>query len=486
MVLAPPWPLDAYLRLIAQAREGHDFGIVAAALGRSRVDIGNAADRLLPPECRPANPRAAFATLRSYVRHRSDSQVISRAKAADVRKLEPLVPPPRSQVQSIEIEADDAFDPYEFRELDGQTLLMLASALIASVSNVRAREMLSMRLGLSGDSRTLAAIGAEFGVTRERARQVLASVMSGLREDARRRQSPGAVLRYLLDRSTRVDERPLRLAALSSSLNAHESPGTSFLMAASGFGQRDIDQVLRAQSKLAQANRRAEVEARSREAENRVQQRQDARVAKWMADAEWPDVRRDATQMEGLRAARSVNPLNRIGHFTSTKLGRNVHFESGLERKVFRALERSSLVAYYQEQPFAVSYAHNGRDRIYYPDVFVVTSSGHGMVIEVKPMTHMAIHENQVKAAAGRNWALNRGWGWLVMDIDLSLRDVMEHVVPEEGELGIGAALAQSSLSWRDILRFRERHELSSLDLTAAIIHSGWTLTLEPVYRLQL
>ncbi|MCS5946652.1 hypothetical protein LNP25_23985 [Klebsiella variicola subsp. variicola] len=75
---------------------------------------------------------------------------------------------------------------------------------------------------------------------------------------------------------------------------------------------------------------------------------------------------------------------------TPEKLDRMVQYESGLELEVLTLLERSELITYYQEQPAVIPYTFRGRNRLYYPDLFVATADGRGLLIEIKPTDRMA------------------------------------------------------------------------------------------------
>lgn len=59
------------------------------------------------------------------------------------------------------------------------------------------------------------------------------------------------------------------------------------------------------------------------------------------------------------------------GHFASLKNGRNVGYESLLERDFFLLLEFDPSVVSYEEQPIALSYRYSNRDIRYTPDALI-------------------------------------------------------------------------------------------------------------------
>ncbi|MCS3233310.1 hypothetical protein NXW89_29915 [Bacteroides thetaiotaomicron] len=74
------------------------------------------------------------------------------------------------------------------------------------------------------------------------------------------------------------------------------------------------------------------------------------------------------------------------GEFYSNKLQRNVFYESMLEKKFYKRLEKSHEVIYYVEQGITITY-DRGK---YTPDAIVFLDDGKGFVVEIKPLTEMA------------------------------------------------------------------------------------------------
>lgn len=72
------------------------------------------------------------------------------------------------------------------------------------------------------------------------------------------------------------------------------------------------------------------------------------------------------------------------GYFASRKNNRQMAFESTLERDVFMMLEFDNDVTSYEEQPFTMKYALNGRATKYTPDAMVAYNDGTKKVFEVK------------------------------------------------------------------------------------------------------
>jgi TnsA endonuclease N terminal len=73
-----------------------------------------------------------------------------------------------------------------------------------------------------------------------------------------------------------------------------------------------------------------------------------------------------------------------IGKFPSLKVGKNVWWESLLERDYIHLLEFDPDVERYEEQPMRVPYPFEGKIRYYTPDFLVERIDGRRIVVEVK------------------------------------------------------------------------------------------------------
>lgn len=73
-----------------------------------------------------------------------------------------------------------------------------------------------------------------------------------------------------------------------------------------------------------------------------------------------------------------------IGKFPSFKAGRNIWWESLLERDYIYLLEFDPDVEKYEEQPIRVRYSLEGKVRCYTPDFLVERKGGRRVIVEVK------------------------------------------------------------------------------------------------------
>lgn len=114
------------------------------------------------------------------------------------------------------------------------------------------------------------------------------------------------------------------------------------------------------------------------------------------------------------KRARRRGPKFRSGLFKSQKNGRNVHYRSGLELRVYRALERCEAVVEYREEPFRIEYRVGGEDRGYWPDIAVLLSDGRRLLIEVKPASQTSDPTNLAKWRHATAYANRRGYEFRV------------------------------------------------------------------------
>jgi hypothetical protein len=78
------------------------------------------------------------------------------------------------------------------------------------------------------------------------------------------------------------------------------------------------------------------------------------------------------------------SPMRLVGRFPSIKNGRQVEYESQIERDFIYRLEACPFVNEYWEQPPAISYHHEGALHSYTPD-FVVSAVSGEFYAEIKP-----------------------------------------------------------------------------------------------------
>ncbi|MCC4588334.1 TnsA endonuclease N-terminal domain-containing protein [Xanthomonas sp. NCPPB 1067] len=484
------WSPEELGELLDGIKRGLDLDQLACNHQRSRSGISAAAARLLPEQMRPATRTHSIAVLAQYLLQQQKSPQTSatdKVPTDSVFQREPSLiqqgasasEPPASSTSgftaTIEVSSSkvqDAPTADEALLVDHTDVPMLVAVAIESLSNKRDREVLEMRLGVDSQRMTLARIGKEWGVTRERVRQIQERALKRLAARARREGTAGASLRRLINESSADSSAsaPWLIEAARSGFNTALPLALKFMLRAAGFPKSEVENAIQLQCGFERSRR---TETRVTASRFKAADKVANKVSQWLSQCDWPDHIRPPPPIEDLWALREVGDTDIAGSYHSDKLGRSVQYESGLELDVMSLLEKSEQVAYYQEQPAAIRYAFGKKHYDYYPDLLFATTDGRCALVEVKPTSQMALSINRAKASAARAWAHARGWGWLVMNERHTFQQVAQLGLPAEKRLSLDRELQErGSITWKDTPSLRTRYGLSTLELTAYIIQS--------------
>lgn len=372
----------------------------------------------------------------------------------------------------------------------------------------RERHILTRRLGLDGDPpQTLTDIGVGYGLTRERIRQLEARGLTALVGRARRAAPDsdaaraGRLLAEHLTASSTSSSGPPAAAPAAHALHAADAafplayPRTAAraVLVLAGMLAAERDRLTKQVLAEADARERRLTAAGRRTA---TAQRASARLHALLDLAHWPT----GIQPEPFiavpqqRVHATVDSPVALPHYRhaksgqlgSTKLGRDVGYDSLLELQLITLLEAAPDVVRYTEQPLALQdIGPDGHGHLYYPDLLIELTDGRILLLEVKPITHMASTINQSKFAAARSLAAARGWGFLVTDGRRSEQLLHDHLPPAAAAAALAALVERpGGCYWDDVRAVRDQHGLSTLDLQALIVRSGWRFTVAP-YRLR-
>ncbi|WP_030957847.1 TnsA endonuclease N-terminal domain-containing protein [Streptomyces sp. NRRL S-378] len=380
-------------------------------------------------------------------------------------------------------------------ERDPDTLLVLRELLAAAVGEIvkeRDREVLSRRLGLYDQSaHTLEKIAEAFGISRERVRQLQTRAIRSMRRTTGGPASRKvhAVLAELscVDRVPPGAEPPTaeRLLDLADALLPSMAPRQAVPLLARLAG---ADRV-RAENLAAEAAtvRMLRHDAARRETARQV--RVDRAARRWealSADVNWFGKAEPAPAREELDVLREKGGRGVFGMWHCPKLGREVAYESDTELRVIQLLSFAPQVAYYQEQPLAISYWFAGRQRTYYPDLLMATVDGQCILIEVKPVYEMAMAVNVAKYRAVEAFCRNRGWGLIATDGNRTLSLLENRSVDPRVDTALTAALeTHGELTWPQVRAALGDLEVDSLTMSALILKRSWSWSIRP-YRLRM
>lgn len=168
----------------------------------------------------------------------------------------------------------------------------------------------------------------------------------------------------------------------------------------------------------AKQGKSAEAKARSSE---RKRRRADAFVSKVLSGA----IFSGTFAVEGARllAMPRLRSCNRERTLFSETLGRAVQWESYAERRFIQALDHSSIISEFAEQPVEVNFLYQGRQRKYFVDLLVKTVDDLTVAVEIKSPVMLADRYVQAKAQAATQAFGQYGIGYCLVDARGRTRD---------------------------------------------------------------
>lgn len=485
------WTDEEKSQVLAEARRGTPIHEVARLLERSERAIDFAARSFLPADDQGLTAECAWGRLREhqdFLQRRHEPIPLRKAVDEQSERVPAVLNPPLNRAQTSVSGNAAPCAPHPPVELagrghEGSDLDLLLVEAISSLRKPRLQEILMLRIGLSSSPENLAEIGARERVSRERIRQLQEKALVQLHRGAKSPGSPGARLRETLPFSSEEQHDDDSVLALLQLVDEHFDcdyrVALQILLRASGLGKYSVTKIVASATSLRKRHRQEEAERRRDVA---TVNRRTARVDGWLESAQWPP--RTATPPAFSRLTRLRTPEQGFGHagkFSSTKLGRDVLYESGLELRVFEALESSTMIAYYQEQPVSIPYSFNGLRRNYYPDLFLATTDGRGVFIEVKPLWQMALSINRAKADAAREFANSRGFGWVSTDGTHTFRELQDRTLSPEARAAIRRLVSvPGGATWPAIRSLRERLPLTLRDVATCAVQEGLAFELMP------
>jgi hypothetical protein len=328
----------------------------------------------------------------------------------------------------------------------------------------RQADILLRRLGVgSEDVPTLQDLGAEYGVTRERIRQLEDKALLGVR------MGNTAAARTVVAKAKEasVSDQSLTLAALSWLPDAPFGKSVRVLCRLSGQSGKEAarsSKRLLAETSLPSAPTAAILDHLQPKS---VTRRIVIEAAWWPAETS-----SDVWWTEG--PVRNVRG-EFAGSFRSSKLRRAVQFESQLERKVLEQLEIDDRVARYQEQPFTLEVPLVDGTVPYTPDVLVEMVDGRTAIVEVKPRFHLSRGSVLFRAATLVDWAASHGIGVFIGESPTrSLCSFVRRAVRPDVAEGLARLTARGPVGWHQYQRFQDEHDVRLNEFIAAVVQFGY------------
>lgn len=342
------------------------------------------------------------------------------------------------------------------------------------------------RIGLvETEKTTLQAIGEEYGITRERIRQICDRA---LRRICRKQDGLDECRRELFD--IIKDYMPSQFVilvyeGLMTLTNRHFVELFLKLL----FQTCDTNLINELGAHYYNAVRQEHKNIQAAEQCSKKMEKLDSKLKQLVV---FPgDARKYNASLIGVLPKREVceNAETESGEVELNKCVRPVQYESKLEHNVLLLLDCIPWVKEINTQCIEIPYEFDGREHIYYPDIVIKTQDDRICILECKPMIRMAIYQNIVKFKALHQYCLKYGFGYAILDDRLrAFKDILDADYSVEfAEKLQEYCLKYGYLKWRDILKLanESKTKLTATALTSIIVQRRMKLYLHP-YRLSL
>ena len=351
---------------------------------------------------------------------------------------------------------------------------------------------LRLRYGLDrGRYRTLAQVGSDLGVTRERARQLTTIAVERLRHRGRFELARGLPLGpcglLVADAETMAGDldgaaMPARvLEQLWDQLRfLPPRVGARLLLTLAGMPWPETAAAAAAVYEVLQRQLRARIEDQWAERQARIQLLRRVRFERFLVDSTiWFGPPQLVRQLGGFQAARQVRPERAVAHHSS-KLDRPVACESTLEAGFYRFLDQAEIVWSYQEQPVSIPLVIDGAQRRYHPDVLVLLVDGRVVLAELKPRRQWALFDNLFKWTALADYCRQHGYGMFIGDCHRALQGALAVRPPELFTRDLLTLADRGGAGWTSCRRLLAAHEATVSDLNAVVLGHGLELRANP------
>ncbi|MFC6012551.1 hypothetical protein [Nocardia lasii] len=375
---------------------------------------------------------------------------------------------------SAEIVREPGYDiagdvSFELEELDD-----LVGELVVEYGERAARDarIVALRLGLGGQRpETLTRIGARYDLARDRARQLYTkSVGRIVREAARSGHRSGPVFahRYPLDVGDLRLVRMLLAETYATDTDLVAMEWSYLKLRLAGHEQADakrvagyvMQRILGWQKKTASILAKLHVPA-------------DGVAPLPLDDVEWSGGVAAPLPVESARVADADDDGR--GRFYLAKAGRDVAYDSAMTARLLRTLDADPAVAAFQEEPTALTYRFDGDEQVHYPAVAARLVDGRTMLVDVVPLGRIAFHRNRIQSALGREYAHERGWGWLAWTGSaLGAAQLRERSVDAALAQQLATELEQGPYDRTALATISADTGLELLDLAGLVLRNDW------------
>jgi len=184
---------------------------------------------------------------------------------------------------------------------------------------------------------------------------------------------------------------------------------------------------------------------------------------------------------------RPVQDSEYSGSYFSRKAGREIQYESLHELNIFRMLEKTERIKWYDAQRLRFQYQLRGLQLTYHPDIICTLDDGSVVVVEVKPVSTMALLKTFRKALVAKAACVARGWHYVILSYDGgTLSDVLGQEIPLEAQndfiaiVGNKEIAKREGIDWQQMKLLMKKYQLSHRTLTSLALKNDLAFIQHP------
>lgn len=324
----------------------------------------------------------------------------------------------------------------------------------------RENQIFESRFGLkNGNLKTLEEVGNDFGISRERVRQIIGKSLRKIgskgRYQLKKNDSSQACAQLISYLSQKIPEDQTSNSILINEFIKDEMPGISYEETA-----KQLIGMLLSRDMTGASTKKKEI------------------LDELFSGVFWPP-KVESLSDEEIRKIKTMVFKGRnsyyTGKFFSRKMNREVHYNSLEHLHFLLNLEYQKEIRSYYEFPFKVSYNFEEHVTAIFPQVFYIYNNRKGVVVEIIPISRMALRSEIIRLKALKKFCWEKGYGILVTDGRYSIKQVKEMPVNPEFKREIIEILEKGDMIKEVLYEIKKRHKISTEEFTAFVLQNKIT-----------
>ncbi len=167
------------------------------------------------------------------------------------------------------------------------------------------------------------------------------------------------------------------------------------------------------------------------------------------------------------------------GKIYSEKCGREIQYESGIERTFINYLESFPRVIKFSEQPIRLEYEKKGIKLSYTPDFIVFLEDKTGFFVEVKDLTGMCDARVQRKIEVLIEYCKKYGFGFLLTDCENGIYKLLNYPINQDFENDLKTRLMEKggrTIFLNEFRMIKNNHTGKWIEFLAIVLKNNWAL----------